>query len=83
MSRVPTSWYESEHLLARMRAYDVPQSDPAWCVATGHLWGSYRPLASPAPKPFNSSRPVEYVPIRACRWCIRCDAAQDYDGQMR
>ena len=86
MDRVPTSWYEGEHLLARLRAHNVPQSDPAWCVATGHLWGLYYP--DPMPPEVVSWIPkepdVSFEPMRAHRHCARCDASQDYNtGEIR
>lgn len=79
MQRVPTSWYEGEHLLARLRAYDVPQSDSAWCVASGHLWGPYMPDPPPVPRVSDLHVAVNAPePIRAHRYCARCDATQDY-----
>ena len=80
MSHVPTSWYEGEHLLAKLRAYDVPQSDPAWCVATGHIWGPYIPARMPLPPVYDFNAAPTCDPIKAYRYCARCDAAQDYQG---
>jgi len=77
-NKVPTSWYEGAHLLARLRAYDVPNSVPAWCVATGHLWGPYRPIRQPLPAMIDFHAVNQPEPIKACRYCARCNAAQDY-----
>jgi len=79
VSRVPVSWFESEHLRARLTAANVSQSDPAWCIATGHLWGPYSPDPMPFPRVSDLFAAVNKPePIRAHRYCARCDAAQDY-----
>lgn len=78
MMAVPTSWYEGEHLLARLRDHDVPQSDPAWCVATGHLWGPYVPDRAPLPAVIDFNAAPTCEPIKAHRYCARCDAKDAY-----
>lgn len=79
---VPTSWYKGMHLLARLRAANVPQSDPAWCIVADHIWGPYIPGDIPVPSSIISDVSPAYEPIKAYRYCARCDAAQDYHGNM-
>lgn len=80
MSRVPVSWFEQQHLRARLIAARVPQSDTAWCVAIGHLWGPYYPDPVAIPSVRDMHATPAYEPLRAHRYCARCDAAQVYNN---
>lgn len=78
MQRVPTSWYDGEHLYARLKAYDVPKSDPAWCVVEGHHWGPFVPVSKPISTTISADPPNTYERLEAYRFCMRCDEKQAY-----